>query len=523
MILNFNSLRWRLPLTYAMIALLTAALLSGLLLTTLRGYYAEMEALYLRQNADTISRATSELLTAGVPMRDLRNQINSFGFLSQVRVRFLNIRREVLVDSIEGRGTAPIFMQWNREVEEGTVDILGEVSETPITIALAQPAERFNPCPPNASRCHAEAVETAPGRMQIAVAPSLYGFEFSYNQAEPIHVYSDQVIERPVFVASDQLIGYVVLSESPAYGSAIVADVARGAVLASTIAVSLAAGLGWWFSRSMSQPLTSLAGATAKMAGGDLSARTAIIRTDEIGMLADSFNHMAEQIENTVTTLRRFLADAAHELNTPLTALRTNLELAANGSPQAIQRAQAQVGRLQALTQGLLQLSRIESGSVTVQRSKIGVAAFLRETADLYASQAEQAGVTLDVRAPAESLTIEADEHQLRTALGNLIDNAIKFTPEGGSVTFGARAVYEAGQQGDARIELWVEDTGIGIAPEDAPYLFNRFYRGRNVSAYPGSGLGLAIVRAIVEHYDGHVTAQPLPTGTRFSLQLAAV
>ena len=121
--------------------------------------------------------------------------------------------------------------------------------------------------------------------------------------------------------------GYVELSEGPAIGREILTSVAWGWAGSSAVAVLIAAGVGWLISRRLSIPLLALTGATSRMAEGELSTRAQVVRKDELGQLATSFNEMAARVENTVVTLRRFVADAAHELHTPLTALRTNLDL----------------------------------------------------------------------------------------------------------------------------------------------------------------------------------------------------
>jgi len=218
---------------------------------------------------------------------------------------------------------------------------------------------------------------------------------------------------------------------------------------------------------------------------------------------------MADRVEETVTTLRQFVSDAAHELHTPLTALRTNLELA--GGNDAVARAQAQVKRLEALTEGLLDLSRIEA-SVQIF-TPVNLTVLAREVAEIYASQAEQANVDFVVNVPDVRLEVRGDIAQLHRVLTNLLDNALKFTSEGGMVRV---ALGCEGQE----IVIQVEDTGIGIPETDLPYLFRRFHRACNAAAYPGSGLGLAIVKAVVEHHGGYVQAANTESGACFTVRL---
>jgi HAMP domain-containing protein len=140
---------------------------------------------------------------------------------------------------------------------------------------------------------------------------------------------SSQVVEQPIVGTDGEAFGTLRFSNGPAYGLDIVAGVARGWALASLVAVALAALVGWRISRSVSRPVLALTAATARMATGDLAVRVTVARRDEFGQLAASFNRMAHQLAGTIAALRRFVADAAHELHTPLTALHTDLELAA--------------------------------------------------------------------------------------------------------------------------------------------------------------------------------------------------
>jgi two-component system sensor histidine kinase MprB len=247
------------------------------------------------------------------------------------------------------------------------------------------------------------------------------------------------------------------------------------------------------------------------MAEGDLSVRADMTRQDELGQLGHSFNEMAAQVEGTVLALRRFVADAAHEIHSPLTALRTNLELTSDD--EFVSQAQMQVERLETLTQGLLDLSRVEAGAQADTFAFVALIPLVQEVSEIYASRAEQAGLAFDLNMPEIPMIVSGDEAQLRRALGNLLDNAVKFTPEGGAVSVTLR-----GQGSWA--EIRIEDTGIGIPKADLPHLFGRFHRGRNATACVGSGLGLAIVKAIVEAHNGQVEGESTGRGARFTVKL---
>jgi signal transduction histidine kinase len=355
----------------------------------------------------------------------------------------------------------------------------------------------------------------------IPAARTPYGFDLN-AEIPPDGTRSDQVVSQPFYDSEGRLLGYAELSQGPAYGREILASVVWGWGIASGVAVALAAATGWLISRRLSAPLLALTHATARMAEGELSTRAATTGADELGQLAYSFNYMADRVEETITTLRRFVADAAHELHTPLTALRTNLELAGETKQTDqqgfINRAHEQVERLENLTRDLLDLSRFEARTVEMELVPLDLTVLMQEIGEIYASQAEQVGLSFSLQLPNESMTILGSESQLRRAIGNLLDNALKFTPEGGAISLGLRR-----PPGTAQFELWVEDTGIGIPPDDLPQLFSRFHRGGNAAAYPGSGLGLAIVKVIVEAHGGQVMAENTNQGARFTVQLISL
>jgi signal transduction histidine kinase len=352
----------------------------------------------------------------------------------------------------------------------------------------------------------------------IPAMSTIYGFNLGRWEITINERRSDQVVRAPIHDPQNNVIGYIELSHGPAYGLEIVDDITQGWLIASTVAVVFAAIVGLIISRRISAPLLALTDVTTRMTGGNLSARADVNSRDEVGTLAKSFNEMANRVEETIIALRRFVADAAHELHTPLTALRTNLELIINEDSEAkrqgfVERAQAQVMRLETLTNSLLELSRLESGEIQREIYLLSLNDLLCEISEIYASQAEQKGLEFVLELPDQETLIAVNEEQLRRAVENLLENAIKFTPRGGTIRIGLSHYL-------TNIEIWVQDTGIGIPDADLPQLFSRFHRGRNAVEYPGSGLGLAIVKAIADYHNGHVMAENQVLGARLSLRL---
>ena len=319
---------------------------------------------------------------------------------------------------------------------------------------------------------------------------------------------SRQRVQHPYYNQQGEILGIIELSNGPAYGRGILYRVAWGWAIAAIAAILLAAAAGMWVSRRFSAPLESLTRTTAQMAAGNLSARAGIEREDEFGLLANSFNQMADTIESKIDALRRFVADAAHELHTPLTALRTNLELV---DGEHVPPALEQVERMDTLTRSLLDLSQLETADSAAHFEDVDLTQVLQGIAEPYASRAEQADLIFDLEILSDPAKIKGGATQLGTLIRNLLDNAVKFTPAGGQVHI------KLSKQDDA-VQLSVADTGIGIPEDDIPHLFSRFHRGRNASAYPGSGLGLAIVKAIVDQHGASISVDSDITGTQFTV-----
>lgn len=553
-LMTLRSIRWRLPLTYALIALVAALALGTVLITVLRDYYGQRETDYLERHAVGVSLRAAQMLEAGVPVEAMQAQFAGVAFLTQAHVRIVDPDGAVIVDS-GTPDTQQAFVSYVRsdEIRPPVVsEIPGQMTDyssfifidrTGNTLRISRPTEESQPGEGFAAPGARVAIEiqspvaeetvleglppdtilfqsTEEVRPAFAMQAGPAPWAMALNSGDVLEARSDQRVQVPIVGAQGLPLGTVEMFDGLAYGSAIVDRVTSGWLLASAVAVALAASVGWFISRSLSAPLIALTEVTADMARGDLSARARMRRDDEIGRLSQSFDEMADRVEDTVNTLRRFVGDAAHELHTPLTALYANLELAARESDAArrqsfMDRAREQVDRLKSLTTDLLDLSRFESNRYADEQTGVDLAALVREMGEVYASRAEQKGLTFSHELPDGEVLVKANEGQLRRLVANLLDNAIKFTPEDGTVAIALTC-------DGARVELRVRDTGIGIPQEDLPLLFNRFHRGRNTAAFPGSGLGLAIIKTIVEAHHGHVTVESGARGTCFAVLLPA-
>ena len=537
-----KSIRWQLPLSYAAIALLAALALGLALILPLRNYYAQLERDYLIRNAREIGQVLAPALQATTSNPEASTQAQALAFLVQARVRVYGASNQLILDSGSVAPRSILTFPSAPPVSPASLaqpNPPGSQSdqpkqENPALLTSTMPFTGYGGINLNnagfpgdilfsfivaapvsiATSATTTATGPVPGTMVFANR-SPYGFDLSADARFDARR-SEQVIQQPFLDSQGNLLGNVELSEGPAYGRDIVDVVALGWMIASTIAVLVAAGAGLLISRRISVPLITLTELTTRMATGDLTVRAGLRRKDELGTLASSFNQMADRIESTVSTLRHFVSDAAHEINTPLTALRTRLDLAEQyGNPDDVRAAREQAVRLEQLTSGLLDLSRIESAAGR-HMQPLDFAGLLREVSEPFASRAEQRGVSLALNAPDQEVIVEAVEEQLRRATSNLLDNAVKFTPAGGSVIVTMAAESD-------RVRLIVEDTGIGIPVGELPRLFERFHRASNASSYPGNGLGLAMVKAIIEQHGGEVFAMNTPKGARFGFWLPRI
>ena len=536
-----RSIRWELPLNYAAIALLAALALGGVLLLVLRSYYLRLERDYLLSNAQVLGLSLAQPLEEDRPMEELQARLDSISFLSGTRVRLLDRAGQVLASSNLTKDYRVAFLPGDERAAAGEEPdvpwpagrllivrpgVLASTTFTTTGDIPWLPREGSQRVPASSPEARTPWVPGPLARLDgplARLAPE--GGVALFSIQEHSSATSGQVVTMPIYDSANHVLGFVELSQGPAYAQQIVGAVAWGWGIAGVVAVALAAVAGWLVSRRITAPLLALTDVTASMADGALSVRARAGGSDELGTLARSFNVMADQVEETVVTLRRFVSDAAHELHTPLTTLRANLDMmrprggaeSGGDSPteqaERLARAQAQVERLEVLTRGMLDLSRLEAGTGQGADERFSLTALAQEINELYTSQAEQTGLDFELSLPETPVTVHGNKTHLRQAVANLLDNALKFTPEGGSVELGLNLE-------DGAAVVWVADTGIGLLEEDLPQLFERFHRGRNSAEYPGSGLGLAIVRAIADEHGGQVKAERTEQGSRFSFRM---
>ncbi|RIK33935.1 MAG: two-component sensor histidine kinase [Chloroflexi bacterium] len=285
----------------------------------------------------------------------------------------------------------------------------------------------------------------------------------------------------------------------------------------------LALVLGARAMRRVAIPLADLMEAADEVAAGNLTVRVAERGSREFQRLAHSFNRMTEELARIDQQRRNLTADVAHELRTPLHVIQGNLEGILDGvyqpSREHIEATLEETRTLARLVDDLRTLSLAESGQLRLVREPVDAAELLADVATSFSGQAEAAGVELRVVEPAQPspLLIDGDAGRLDQVLSNLVANAIRYTPRGGSVMLGAVAQ-------DSHVRITVSDTGEGIAPEDLPFIFDRFWRAdraRSHSSGAGSGLGLSIANKLVSAHGGEINVASTPgKGTTFTVDL---
>ena len=294
--------------------------------------------------------------------------------------------------------------------------------------------------------------------------------------------------------------------------------------------------------RRFAKPVRLLSETASAIGDGDLSARVPtgpeVAANIEMEALLEGFNRMASRLETTVGALKRerdrgqeHLADVSHELRTPLAALRAFVDLLDEDGTtdpatrkRLLSEAGRQLERMDALTANILELSRFDAGIARPEFTETDLRSSVSAAIEQAAAGARRRGVALDERLPARRVVIRHDAALVGQAVANLVGNALKFTPKGGSVSVAVRPLAT----GAATIT--VSDTGVGIAAEELPRIFDRFYRGteglaasRKETRASGSGLGLAIVKSIVDMHAGRIVVESLPgSGTSFTLTLPA-
>ena len=269
------------------------------------------------------------------------------------------------------------------------------------------------------------------------------------------------------------------------------------------------------FSRKMTLPIKALTSAAAAIEEGDLTNRVKITGDDEIGNLSSAFNRMAQKLETQEKLRRKLTSNIAHELRTPISAVRGELEAMMDGlisaDREALQSLYAEIGRLKNILDGIEDLSQAEASSLMIRKELLQLKPFLRSITERYGKAFSEKGVLLELFCD-DDVAVSADPDKLSQIIINLISNALKATYKGGSV-------WIRGKREKDEVRIEVGDTGCGIREYDLPFIFERFYR----ASEGGLGIGLTIVKELAEAHGGKIEVRSsYGQGSSFTLILPA-
>ncbi len=355
------------------------------------------------------------------------------------------------------------------------------------------------------------------GRVVASGEPSLLGRDSSHDLSlqEKAQRYGIPIISGGRQVGTLVPIDPAVLSPLE---EDFLASVRRAALAGGAVALTIALLLGTFLATELCAPLERLIHATERIAKGDLAHRVVVRTRDEIGKLAEAFNRMAEALQRSEAVRRQFLADVAHELRTPLSVIRGNLEALLDGAfpltPESLAPVYEETLHLGELVEDLRTLTLADTGHLPLEKEEMDIGELVAEVVEAVRPVAAEEGIQISLeREP--NLFVLADPRRIRQVLGNLLSNALRFSPQGSTITISAI------RQGS---EAWVsvQDQGPGIPEEDLPHIFERFYKADKSRSEGGTGLGLAIAKEIVQAHGGRIWAENR-NGARFTFSLPLV
>ncbi|MBI5841594.1 MAG: HAMP domain-containing protein [Chloroflexi bacterium] len=310
----------------------------------------------------------------------------------------------------------------------------------------------------------------------------------------------------------DELVGYLVLGGVPfernPLESAFIRQVNNTLIYSGLAAITLALVLGMVLSRTLTKPIRELTAATQAMSQGNLGLQVSVRSRDELGELAHAFNKMSADLAQSINARRQMTADIAHELRTPLSLILGHAEAVNDGvlppSLENFEIIREEAGRLEHLVDDLRTLSLADTGELSIEKRPCDLKKLLQDISSVYQHRVQQKNVALELDVPSELPSVQADANRITQVVTNILDNALRYTPENSKVTLAAGEVKDA-------VRISIQDSGPGIKNgQDVNHIFDRFYRldaSRN-RAEGGSGLGLAIAKSIVQAHGGQIWAE---------------
>jgi signal transduction histidine kinase len=491
-----------------MMAILAVGLVTFLLVNN---YFSQQEEEFLRDRGESLVEPLEIVLGGGNPAE--LQQIASFGLLAnQMRVRILDASGGLLVDSGSFSDLISVEPRFRRSQMDSAFQFLmddhGHFQGFGFPMMTgAGPFESFFRQPDDTA-------------LQEAL-PSL-----TFTQQQPISDFSDVTVLMPLHL-DNQVVAVAELSEGPAFGKAIRDSIQKALIAGGVVAVIVAGIAAIISARQLTRPLEALGGAANEMAEGNLSARAPSSNLKEYDRLAIRFNAMADRLGATIasleaerSSLKRFIADASHELRTPLTALKTfnqllSQQVTTDREPEStfIAESGLQINQLDRLTSDLLNLSRLEARLSGTDFVTEDIRPAIERSIQAIRPQSAMKRQKLVIELSEEPIILSHDPAAIERAVDNLLSNAVKYAPERSTIQIRTRLDKES-------ITIIVSDDGPGIPAREQPFIFERFYRGREQKV-DGSGLGLAISQEIAAIHGGRINVDSEEgKGSTFSLIL---
>lgn len=503
-----SSLRTRLTFSYLAVIVVAMGLSGLLLLSLLEGYFLEA----MEDSLAAQARITAQALVPGAVTGGATLEAPSSAFNTVQQRLESNLALETQNFSLPEEGSpGDLDLEYLADVSLQ----LSSQLETRIRFLDAQGTVLID--------SHEESQGTSLAGDPV-VARALAG-EYA-SRAEASGGAPAMYLALPVLV-DGQLAGAVYLSQPLSDALAVVRDLRARWLVSTAVALLFSAAVGLWLSGAIARPLRRLTAAASAVARGDLDQQVPARSRDELGRLSRTFNDMTARLRAAREMQIEFVANVSHELRTPLTAVKGTVETLRDGAvddPEVrdrfLETVEVETDRLIRLVNDLLLLSRADSEALNLQREAVDLAGLAQETAERLAPRAWAAGLNLQVQEELRLPQVLADPDRIGQVLVNLLDNAIKYSQEGGLIRVRLAACAEG------MVCVSVKDEGIGIPAVELERIGERFYRADKARsrAQGGSGLGLAIARALVEAHGGRLwleSEEGRGTTAAFTLPLA--
>ncbi len=498
----FRSVQSRLLISTILVSVVAILSIGVVTMLLVNASFMKREEAYLRAQAAVLTPSIVKAINSG-NLVELRRQVSMAGYMGQVRVQLFDRAGRLIVDSGQREGQSvfnPVGIDEQDLFIGAVLDDSGQVL-------------RFSPLLSRQDDTAGQAVLSFIEPGQLLPSSSLFTAVSNVRYRTAVQI-------------GPEIMGFLELSEGPAVGESIISSFWLALLGGGALALATAVFAGILAARQIHKPLRSLGDAAKSMGNEELSARAPRSKLVEFDRLARQFNMMADQLTDTIkrlenerAILRRTISDAGHEFRTPLTALKTFNTLledeVGDDDPAAtlVHESERQISQLEQITTAMLELSRLEARLSGTNFELADLRIPVENAVQTLLPMSEDKNQQLYVVLPSDEVKYAFDPTAIQQAIGNLISNAIKYTPEGGDVEVRLKSGTDA-------VEIIVCDTGVGVPKEIQPYIFDRFYRSPE-QKQGGSGLGLAICREIVDIHHGHVFLDPsLEEGSKFIIAL---